>query len=1103
MKALCRQWLHRWQRHAIRNNTGQYEMSSYRSVVIAYQNNWMSNVSSDGKDDYCSPPPIKSANSRLTTNEIRTSSRLEHRSHANSENRVADETTLLLSLDNKLHDTSNSIDNTHHMNKYYNNDARPKSSQSNYHIPNRSKQLKSVISKINTCTSIEGVLQVVHENKQNDDQQHDLEESLSPPAWKKMSFLLSKHQPTRNSKKTSQELEGLYHRTIDEMDTYNPVQLSNVAQSTATIVKIITNVTRRRQQPCCEEELVLYNVFVNNTTFWEKILTQSLTYMDTFRPKWLVSISWAFATVLDTVNHTTNNNMNNDENKKKLLDVSSFFHALHETIFVKQRHHEFTSKHLGNIVWSCMACRHVDMHQLYNDCSNEFIKRRRKEQYCNDNEKDNVVDGIDEMTLCLWSNAFSKVIQQQPMTSTNHCYEELFQSISDTAIPLLPTFNSRHYANLAHSFAVAGSNPKFEYNTTDGSVVTTTLFDEIATEIIPKMTSGVATFTSQNMANILWAYTKMNHDCPELFNVIAEEAMPRIREFSPQQIANLARAYSIFPSSSSLSSSLLESDNGIFDCIAREIVSRKMDNFTSQGLSMLANSFATVGHVTNTEFWNIIEEDASSTKRLSQLGPIECSQIAWSFATIGRPSDNLFHGIEKVATLKIDRIEPQGLSNLAWSFAMLGYDSPDFFDVIAKQCLARLDDFLPQDKAMIMLAYSRINHSSPELFDEIASTSLPSLSDFTGLDLFNLLISYVKVGHISEPLIEAIATEIVRRRSSNDFPPKRLVGVAWAYAVVGCRSIPLFNLISDECSGHINDLETNEVASLAWSFASLNLHHRQFLGELAESSDGRWQDFDAPPLANMAWAYATTGEDQPRLFEGIANAAIDKRDEFTHQGVAMLLWAFSAAGHLDRHLFDAFAPMIIQSLQEYEAKSLANIAWAYTVANVDAESLFGFNSPFIDILVKRFDELDKEGLCQLHQWNTWRKETTNNAPLPLDLEERCFHEFTSQTLNQSNLQKAVISELVSMGVQLEEEAQTSSGYYLDALVDVDGKKIGLEIDGPTHFIGRRPTGSTILKRRQVKVDGVPLVSVPYWEWNELKTSAEVQEYLRYKLDTNY
>ena len=85
-------------------------MSSYRSVVIAYQNNWMSNVSSDGKDDYCSPPPIKSANRRLTTNEIRTSSRLEHRSHANSENRVADETTLLLSLDNKLHDTSNTID---------------------------------------------------------------------------------------------------------------------------------------------------------------------------------------------------------------------------------------------------------------------------------------------------------------------------------------------------------------------------------------------------------------------------------------------------------------------------------------------------------------------------------------------------------------------------------------------------------------------------------------------------------------------------------------------------------------------------------------------------------------------------------------------------------------------------------------------------------------------------------------------------------------------------------------------------------------------------------------------------------------------------------
>ena len=62
--------------------------------------------------------------------------------------------------------------------------------------------------------------------------------------------------------------------------------------------------------------------------------------------------------------------------------------------------------------------------------------------------------------------------------------------------------------------------------------------------------------------------------------------------------------------------------------------------------------------------------------------------------------------------------------------------------------------------------------------------------------------------------------------------------------------------------------------------------------------------------------------------------------------------------------------------------------------------------------------------------------------------------------------KMVISHLSSMGLELEEEFLTQSGYRLDALVQVDGKKIGVEVDGPSHFVGRKLTGGTILKRRQ-------------------------------------
>jgi hypothetical protein len=83
----------------------------------------------------------------------------------------------------------------------------------------------------------------------------------------------------------------------------------------------------------------------------------------------------------------------------------------------------------------------------------------------------------------------------------------------------------------------------------------------------------------------------------------------------------------------------------------------------------------------------------------------------------------------------------------------------------------------------------------------------------------------------------------------------------------------------------------------------------------------------------------------------------------------------------------------------------------------------------------------------------------------------------------------------------EEEVLTPSGYRLDALVEVNGAKVGIEVDGPSHFMNQEPTGSTLLKRRQVStLDNIPIVSVSYWEWDKLGNErAKKQMYLRSKL----
>ena len=88
------------------------------------------------------------------------------------------------------------------------------------------------------------------------------------------------------------------------------------------------------------------------------------------------------------------------------------------------------------------------------------------------------------------------------------------------------------------------------------------------------------------------------------------------------------------------------------------------------------------------------------------------------------------------------------------------------------------------------------------------------------------------------------------------------------------------------------------------------------------------------------------------------------------------------------------------------------------------------------------------------------------------------------------------ASLRALGLALREEVRTPQGYSLDAVVSHGGREVAVEVDGPSHFVGRTPTGATALKRRQLRAAGWALLPVPYWEWNDLGGSSARREYLR-------
>ena len=99
-----------------------------------------------------------------------------------------------------------------------------------------------------------------------------------------------------------------------------------------------------------------------------------------------------------------------------------------------------------------------------------------------------------------------------------------------------------------------------------------------------------------------------------------------------------------------------------------------------------------------------------------------------------------------------------------------------------------------------------------------------------------------------------------------------------------------------------------------------------------------------------------------------------------------------------------------------------------------------------------------------------------------------------------------------MGAKVQEEAvDARSQYSIDCLVHGWEKhkdaKIAVEVDGPSHYLyqgfesqPRIPNGATIMKRRHLALLGYRVVSVPYWEWDELKNVQARKMYMQDKLE---
>jgi hypothetical protein len=476
---------------------------------------------------------------------------------------------------------------------------------------------------------------------------------------------------------------------------------------------------------------------------------------------------------------------------------------------------------------------------------------------------------------------------------------------------------------------------------------------------------------------------------------------------------------------------------------------------------------------------------------------------------VGINSENkhyIFSEISVHATPILSKFDARSLSNLIYSYGHAEYvptveGGRTIMDILALEAMYKLQHFNSQDLSNMLLSYAKMESSNLVLFKAVGDSivGMNDLSEFWPQALSNIVWSYATAGKAHPQLFSKLGDHIVAMKDLSGFKPQDFSNILWSFATAGKSHPKLFSKFASHIVA-MKDLSIflpQNFSNILWSFSTAGKAHPKLYKELANHivvmKD--LNRFKPQELSNLLWAYATAGESHPLLFQKVALVAISRHNEYHSQDIANLLWAYATIGLIDKNLFTSFAPSITSVLGQCNNQDLANIAWAYAVANVNDPLLF--NIDFVAALQAKANDFGTEECRQLYQWQLWQEELQSGINLPQALCEKCRKAFVSALYQSSRLQDDVISVLSSIGMSPEEEVLSPSGYRLDAIVEVNGEKVGIEVDGPSHFVNREATGSTLLKRRQVStLDGICIVSVPFWEWNKFGNDhVKKQDYL--------
>eukprot|EP00775_Hariotina_reticulata_P004283 gene4283-biopygen6010 len=241
-----------------------------------------------------------------------------------------------------------------------------------------------------------------------------------------------------------------------------------------------------------------------------------------------------------------------------------------------------------------------------------------------------------------------------------------------------------------------------------------------------------------------------------------------------------------------------------------------------------------------------------------------------------------------------------------------------------------------------------------------------------------------------------------------------------------------------------------------------------------------------------------------------------------HRGLGSIAWALGQLGHVDEQLHGALLQQAVKLLQERGSSSVSETQWlcnmCWSVAVLDLQQLV----PWLLQLVKACSQqhlwtgIAAVDLQQLYQTHIWLLDCQLAGCmqgllgiLTAEQLQQCKATWLANfpvTAAHSKYQLRGFAVLQQLPMEWQQPPRLEQLCQPDGVLSIDitattaaGVQLAVEADGPWHFrwpdSDRGLMGPTLFRNRALAARGYRVVSVPWFDWEQLNSKQEQQRWL--------